>query len=71
MKKLYVIRHGKSDWGNPEVNDFNRPLNHRGLKDAPKMGKHLLENQSPWSIEREGAITKLKRTCSFSVTKGN
>lgn len=44
MKKLYVIRHGKSDWGNPEVNDFNRPLNHRGLSDAPKMGKYLLEN---------------------------
>ena len=44
MKKLYVIRHGKSDWGNPEVNDFNRPLNHRGIKDAPKIGKYLLEN---------------------------
>ena len=42
MKKLYIIRHGKSDWGNPEVNDFNRPLNHRGLKDAPRVGKHLL-----------------------------
>ena len=44
MKKLYVIRHGKSDWGNPEVNDFNRPLNHRGLKDAPRMGKYLFNN---------------------------
>ncbi len=41
MKKLYVIRHGKSDWGNPEVIDFNRQLNHRGLSDAPRIGKHL------------------------------
>lgn len=43
MKKLYVIRHGKSDW-NQGVRDFDRPLNSRGMKDAPKMGEYLLNN---------------------------
>ncbi|MCB9195378.1 MAG: histidine phosphatase family protein [Flavobacteriales bacterium] len=42
-KTLYVIRHGKSDW-NTGDKDFNRPLNSRGVKDAPNMGKYLLKN---------------------------
>jgi phosphohistidine phosphatase len=50
MKKLYIIRHGKSDWGNPEVNDFNRALNHRGLKDAPRVGKFLLDHHEKADI---------------------
>jgi phosphohistidine phosphatase len=40
LKKLLVIRHAKSDLNN-NVSDFDRPLNNRGLKDAPNMGKFL------------------------------
>jgi phosphohistidine phosphatase len=43
MKTLYVIRHGKSDW-NQGVMDFDRPLNPRGKRDAPNMGKYLLNH---------------------------
>jgi len=38
MKTLYLIRHAKSDWSNPLLSDFDRPLNKRGKKDAPFMG---------------------------------
>lgn len=41
MKTLYVIRHAKSSWDNPTLSDFDRPLNTRGEKDAPAMGKRL------------------------------
>ncbi|XPV69427.1 MAG: SixA phosphatase family protein [Halarcobacter sp.] len=41
MKRLYIIRHGKSDWSNPTLDDFDRPLNKRGKKDAPYMGELL------------------------------
>ncbi len=44
MKKLYLIRHAKSSWDNPSLDDFDRPLNGRGEKDAPKMGKRLKKN---------------------------
>lgn len=37
MKKLYLIRHAKSSWEDPSLSDFARPLNSRGLKDAPLM----------------------------------
>ncbi|MCS7074215.1 MAG: histidine phosphatase family protein [Bacteroidia bacterium] len=43
MKILYLIRHAKSSWDNPLLSDFERPLNERGLRDAPIMGKRLAE----------------------------
>jgi phosphohistidine phosphatase len=45
MKTLYVIRHAKSSWDNPTLSDFDRPLNKRGKKDAPAMGKRLAQRQ--------------------------
>lgn len=43
MKYLFLNRHAKSDWGNRQMNDFDRPLNSRGMEDAPMMGKRLSE----------------------------
>lgn len=39
MKKLYIIRHAKSSWEDSSLNDQERPLNSRGLKDAPMMAR--------------------------------
>ena len=50
MKQLFIIRHGKSDWGNPFQDDFDRPLNHRGLIDAKKMGSYLSNYTHPQKI---------------------
>jgi len=41
MKKLVIIRHAKSDWEDSSLDDYDRPLNKRGLCDAPFMGKYL------------------------------
>ena len=38
MKTLILIRHAKSSWNNPSLTDFDRPLNKRGIRDAPKVG---------------------------------
>jgi phosphohistidine phosphatase len=45
MKKLYIIRHAKSSWDDVELSDFDRPLNNRGKKDAPRMAKRLKEKK--------------------------
>jgi phosphohistidine phosphatase len=42
-KQLFIIRHAKSDWDNPRLADFDRPLNKRGHRDAPAMAKKLLK----------------------------
>ena len=44
MKKLFIIRHAKSDQGF-FGNDFERPLNERGKSDAPLMAKRLIEKR--------------------------
>ena len=41
MKTLYLVRHAKSSWKYPNLDDFERPLNRRGRKSAPFMGKIL------------------------------
>lgn len=43
MKIIYLVRHAKSSWDFPELDDFHRPLNSRGQADAPRMGKFLHE----------------------------
>ena len=37
MKKLFLLRHAKSSWNHPELDDFERPLNQRGRRDIPVM----------------------------------
>ena len=45
MKQLLIIRHAKSSWSTPGQNDFDRPLNERGQRDAPMMAKRLLDKK--------------------------
>ena len=41
MKRLGILRHAKSDWGDPALDDFDRPLNERGRKAATRMGEEF------------------------------
>ena len=45
VKTLYIVRHAKSSWDDPGLDDFERPLNERGKRDAPRMGKRLKERE--------------------------
>jgi phosphohistidine phosphatase len=42
MKDLLLMRHAKSDWGDDDLEDHERPLAKRGKRDAPAMARHLL-----------------------------
>lgn len=39
MKTLLLLRHAKSSWKVDDMRDFDRPLNQRGLKAAPAIGR--------------------------------
>ena len=43
MKTLILVRHAKSSWDHDDLRDFDRPLNDRGLHDAPEMAAYLKE----------------------------
>ena len=44
MKTLGLLRHAKSDWGDPSLADIDRPLNKRGQKAAAAMAPVLAES---------------------------
>ncbi|CAN0474488.1 unnamed protein product [Discosporangium mesarthrocarpum] len=46
MKTLFLLRHAKSSWDDPDLKDFERPLNKRGREDIPVMAARFRERQS-------------------------
>ncbi|MDH4021224.1 MAG: histidine phosphatase family protein [Xanthomonadales bacterium] len=47
-KMLYLVRHAKSSWSDSSLSDRDRPLNKRGRRSAPDMGRRLAaQNQLP------------------------
>jgi phosphohistidine phosphatase len=44
MKTLLILRHAKSSWNDSTLDDHERPLNKRGLKDGPRIGKLVREH---------------------------
>lgn len=40
-RTLLLMRHAKSAWDDPRLTDFERPLNARGRRDAPRMGRWI------------------------------
>ena len=43
QKRITLLRHAKSSWKDASLADRDRPLNRRGNKTAPDMGKRLAE----------------------------
>lgn len=42
MRRLLLLRHAKSSWNDPNLADFDRPLNSRGLVAAPFIGELIV-----------------------------
>ena len=43
MKRLTLMRHGDAKWKDPEVADFERPLNRRGVGETEAMARRMAE----------------------------
>lgn len=63
MKELLVLRHAKSSWDTDGMDDHERPLNDRGKRDAPRMGKLLAaEEILPDAVLSSDARRAIKTT---------
>lgn len=62
MKYLYLIRHAKSSWSDPRLSDFDRPLNKRGKKDAPFMGKRLASASTHFDLLVSSSAKRARKT---------
>jgi phosphohistidine phosphatase len=45
LKRLTLMRRGNAQWKDPQISDFDRPLNRRGQSEAEAMGRRLMELQ--------------------------
>ena len=43
MRRLTLMRHADAQWKDPEIADFARPLNKRGIAEAEAMARRLVE----------------------------
>ena len=83
MLFLTLVRHAKSSWEEPECDDFDRPLNKRGCRDASKMAvaaakmgcqpQHIVTSSSKRTLETlklfidAGAFKGAKVTSTESI----
>jgi phosphohistidine phosphatase len=43
VKTVFLLRHAKSSWDEPFLDDYERPLALRGRKAAPRMGEYMAQ----------------------------
>jgi phosphohistidine phosphatase len=62
MKRLAILRHAKSSWDEPDLDDFNRPLNDRGWKAARRMGKELKHRGMRFDLVLSSTAARARET---------
>jgi phosphohistidine phosphatase len=68
MKTLFLIRHAKSSWANTLQQDFDRPLNDRGNRDAPMMAQRLLKDRHAVDAFISSPAKRAIATCKYFVS---
>ena len=62
---LTLIRHAKSSWSDLSLDDFDRPLNERGNRDAPKMAQWFSKNTQEKPIFFSSSANRALSTAKF------
>ena len=70
MKKLLILRHAKSSWADPDLADFERPLNERGLHAAPFMGSVIAKEGLSPDLIISSPAERAKTTAELAVDGG-
>jgi len=62
MKTLYLLRHAKSSWSAPALDDVDRPLNGRGREAAAAMGAYCREHRIKPDVVLCSAAARARET---------
>ena len=65
MKTLLILRHAKSSWDNLDLSDYDRPLNKRGKRDAPRMGDLLRQQDLVPDLIISSTAKRAKKTAKL------
>jgi phosphohistidine phosphatase len=63
-KSLLLLRHAKSSWKNPELADHDRPLKKRGKRDAPRMGRLIVQEGIVPDLILSSSATRARETAA-------
>jgi phosphohistidine phosphatase len=69
MKTLFLVRHAKSSRDDPALPDRERPLNDRGTRDAPRMGKRLAKQGVKPDLILSSPAVRALATAELIATK--
>lgn len=74
MKKILLIRHAKSSWADPDIDDHERPLNSRGERDSFTMARYLADRDEGLDVIYSSTATRalefahtLSELCNISL----
>jgi len=65
MKTLYLLRHAKSSWKEPGLEDFDRPLNGRGQDAAPLVGRFIRKKKLTVDLLLSSPAARARQTASL------
>ena len=65
MKALYLLRHAKSSWKEPGLQDFERPLNRRGREAAPLVGRFIRKGGLHVDLLLSSPATRARQTAAL------
>ncbi len=65
VKDVCLVRHAKSNWDHPGMDDYDRPLDVRGLRDAPMMAKKMHELQLVPDLIITSGAKRARSTADF------
>jgi phosphohistidine phosphatase len=67
MKHLLLLRHAKSSWDHPSLADHQRPLNRRGERDAPRMGRWICQHNLEPDLVISSSAVRAEQTAQAVV----
>lgn len=62
MKRIQLLRHAKSSWDNPDLDDIDRPLNKRGKRACKIMAERLLSAGCSFDFVVSSPAKRARRT---------
>lgn len=70
MKRLLLLRHAKSSWDDGSLPDHERPLNNRGKKAAPRMGRFLRDRKLVPDLILSSTAVRARKTAEAVAEAG-
>ncbi|MEQ9814305.1 MAG: histidine phosphatase family protein [Azospirillaceae bacterium] len=69
MKRLILLRHGKSRWTDTDIPDHDRPLAPRGERAAVLMGRYLRQIEQPIDLVLSSTAKRARDTWALAATQ--